>query len=93
MAENEKQVESQGKAKKVKPAEKKPNIFARAWNRVTKWCREMKSELKKVQWPTRSQTINNTIIVIVCVLIVGVFIWVFDALAVAVVKALINLFS
>ncbi|MCD8144657.1 MAG: preprotein translocase subunit SecE [Oscillospiraceae bacterium] len=95
MAENEKKVESKAaetdKAKKAK--EKKPNIFVRAWRRITKWCREMKSELKKVQWPTRKQTVNNTIIVIVCVLVVGVFIWIFDALAVAVVKALINLFS
>jgi preprotein translocase subunit SecE len=95
MAENEKKAEAQAKAdkKSAKAKEKKPNIFVRAWKRVTKWCREMKSELKKVQWPTRSQTINNTIIVIICVLVIGVFIWIFDALAVAVVKALINLFS
>ena len=32
-------------------------------------------------------------IVIVCVLVVGVFIWVFDALANAVVRALIDLFG
>ena len=44
-------------------------------------------------WPTRSQTINNTLIVIACVLVVGVFIWAFDALANAVVRALIDLFS
>jgi preprotein translocase subunit SecE len=41
----------------------------------------MKSELKKVQWPTRKQTINNTLIVIACVLVVGVFIWLFDFIA------------
>ena len=58
-----------------------------------KWFREMRSELKKVVWPTRSQTINNTLIVIACVLVVGVFIWGFDALANAVVGALIKLFS
>lgn len=95
MAENEKKAESKAAAETGKKAakEKKPNIFARAWRRVKKWCREMKSELKKVQWPTRSQTVNNTIIVILCVLVIGVFIWIFDALAVAVVKALINLFT
>ena len=41
----------------------------------------MKVELKKVQWPTRKQTINNTLIVIACVVVVGVFIWLFDFVA------------
>ena len=46
----------------------KPGFFARAG----KWFRDMKSELKKVQWPTRKQTINNTLIVIACVIVVGI---------------------
>ena len=58
-------------------ADKKPGFFAR----VGKWFKELKSELKKVQWPTRKQTINNTLIVIACVVIVGIFIWIFDFLA------------
>ncbi len=91
--EPEKVVEAPAKAekapkeKKAKPAEKKPGLFAR----IGKWMRELKSELKKVQWPTTKQTINNTIIVIVCVIVVGLFIWVFDALATAVIKALLSL--
>ena len=43
--------------------EAKPGFFAR----LGKWFQEMKSELKKVQWPTAKQTANNTVIVIVCV--------------------------
>ena len=35
----------------------KTGIFAR----IAKWMRELKSELKKVQWPTTKQTVNNTI--------------------------------
>ncbi len=73
-----------------KPAKKsKPGIFAR----IGKWLRELKSELKKVQWPTAQQTVNNTVIVIVCVLIVGAFIWIFDALASSVVGAILALFG
>lgn len=83
MAETEKKVEK----KTEKKAEKKPGFFSR----VKRWFREMKSELKKVQWPTRKQTINNTLIVIACVIVIGICIWVFDALAGAVVKALIHL--
>ena len=66
-------------AAKDKPAKEKakPSLFAR----VGKWLKDMKSELKKVQWPTRKQTINNTLIVIACVIVVGIFIWLFDFLA------------
>ena len=90
MAENEK-VEQAAQAKKDKKPEKnsKPGFFSR----IGKWFKDMKSELKKVQWPTRKQTINNTVIVIVCCIIVGICIWVFDALAGAVITALLDLFG
>ena len=65
----------------------KPGFFAR----VKRWFREMKAELKKVQWPTGKQTVNNTVIVIVCVIIVGIAIGLFDTLAQAIISALINL--
>jgi len=86
MSEKEK-LESAKAEKKAKPAEKKPGVFAR----LGKWLRELKSELKKVQWPTKKQTVNNTLIVIACIVVVGVFIWVFDAVALAVINALLNL--
>ena len=78
------------KKKDVKAEKKsKPGFFAR----IGKWFKEMKSELKKVQWPTKKQTINNTVIVIVCCIIVGICIWVFDALAGSVISALLALFG
>ena len=90
MAENEKLEQTKQPASDKKSEKKaKPGVFAR----IGKWFKELKVELKKVVWPTRSQTINNTLIVIACVLVVGVFIWGFDALANAVVGALIKLFS
>ena len=67
----------------------KPGVFSS----IAKWLRELKSELKKVQWPTAKQTVNNTVIVILCVIIVGVFIWVFDALASGVIGAILKLFQ
>ena len=80
------------KAEKKPKAEKKdtkPGFFQRA----ARWFREMKSELKKVVWPTPKQAINNTLIVIVCVIVVGIFIWVFDALAGEIIRALLRLFG
>lgn len=90
MAENEnkvEKVEKKAEKKTEKKSDKKPGFF----DRVKRWFREMRSELKKVQWPTRKQTVNNTLIVIACVIVVGICIWVFDALAGAVVRALIHL--
>ena len=86
MSEKEK-LESAKAEKKAKPAEKKPGFFAR----VGKWLRELKSELKKVQWPTKKQTVNNTLVVIACIVVVGIFIWVFDAAAQLIINALLNL--
>lgn len=73
-------------AKKAK--DKKPGFF----ERVKRWLREMKSELKKVSWPTAKATMKNVGIVIVCVIIVGLLIGVFDVLVKAVVDALLKLF-
>ena len=87
MAENEKAVQ----AKKDKKSDKnaKPGFFARAG----KWFRDMKSELKKVQWPTRKQTINNTLIVIACVIVVGICIALFDFVANQLISLLIDAFK
>ena len=88
MAENEKQAVQ---AKKDKKSDKnaKPGFFARAG----KWFRDMKSELKKVQWPTRKQTINNTLIVIACVIVVGIAIALFDFVAGEAISLLIGVFK
>ena len=58
-----------------------------------KWFREMRSELKKVVWPDGKTTTKNTGTVILCSLGVGVFIWVFDAVAVLAVNTLVGLFA
>ena len=58
-----------------------------------KWFREMRSELKKVVWPDGKTRAKNTGTVILCSLGVGVFIWVFDAVAVLAVKTLVSLFA
>ena len=57
---------------------KKQNWFARAWGRICRYFRELRNELKKVVWSTPKQVLKNTLIVLISVLVVGVFIWVFD---------------
>ena len=57
------------------------------------WFREMKSELKKVIWPDKKTVMKNTGTVLLCSLIVGAAIWIFDAVAVLAVDTLIGLFA
>ena len=66
---------------------KKLSVF----KRIAKWWREMKSELKKVIWPTPKQTLNNTIAALVVMAISAVVIWGFDEIASMIVKAVISL--
>ena len=55
------------------------------------WFREMKSELKKVIWPTRQQLTKNSLISVGVMVVAAVVIWGFDELAQMLVRALITL--
>ena len=72
---------------------KKENWFKRAWGKVSKYFRELRSELKKVVWPTPQQVVKNTLIVVAAVLVVGVFIWLFDFVAQFGINSLISVFN
>ena len=39
------------------------------------FVRESVAELKKVEWPTRAQVIQGTIVVIIACLVVGAYLW------------------
>ena len=57
---------------------KKENWFVRTWGAVCRYFRELRSELKKVVWSTPKQVLKNALVVVGCVLVVGVFVWLFD---------------
>ena len=59
--------------------------------RVKKWFREMKSELKKVIWPTPKQVLNNTGVALLMMAACAVVLWLFDQTATMAVRAIINL--
>jgi preprotein translocase subunit SecE len=69
----------------------KPNFFKRAAAGFYKWFREMRSELKKVIWPTKKVTANNTIVAAVVMVVAGCVLWAFDQLAVLIVQTLISI--
>ena len=57
---------------------KQKNFFQRTGKKIAKWFREMKSELKKVSWPSGKQLLNNTIVALIVMLMVAVVVWLLD---------------
>ena len=55
---------------------KKENFF----NKIGRFFREVKGEMKKVAWPTWAQTVNNTMIVIAVIILVAAFLTIVDAI-------------
>ena len=87
---NKETVSSEKTQKKAKTPAKKTD---KKPNRILRWLKDMKGEMKKVTWPSGKDTLRNVLIVIACVIVVGVCIWVFDFVAKLVVEALLKLFN
>ena len=47
-------------------------------NRIVKWFKDLKSEFKKVVWPTKKQVFNNTLVVLVTMVVSSVFVGALD---------------
>ena len=68
-------------------AQKKPGFI----ERVKRFFRDAKGECKKIVWPTKKQTINNTGIVIVVMVISAAFVGCFDIITSQLIKLFLNL--
>ena len=71
----------------VKKDDTKPGFF----QRIAKWFREMRSELKKVIWPTPKALVKNSAVSLGMMLVSAVLLWGFDELAQLLVRALFTL--
>ena len=49
-------------------------------NKIVRFFKEVKSEMKKVVWPTRKQVVRHTLVVIASVALIGLVIWGLDML-------------
>ena len=47
---------------------------------IVKYFKDLKSEFKKVVWPSRKTVINNTIVVLITLVLSGLFVWGLDTL-------------
>ena len=75
MAEEKKtKIEKTEQAGSKTPVKKK----VKGRNRFIRWFREMRSELKKVVWPTPKQIVNNTFVALTVMTIAAIAIWGID---------------
>ena len=70
---------AKGKAKDDK-AERRAKESKKRTQSISRYFRETWAELKKIVWPTPKQTLNNTLVVLFFMLVLGAFIWGLDTL-------------
>jgi len=61
------------------------------FHELTKFLREVRSEMRKVVWPTRQQTVNYTLVVVVAVVLVAGLISITDAAFGAVIRRVLGI--
>jgi preprotein translocase subunit SecE len=49
---------------------------------------DSRMEVRKIVWPTQEETMQTTLVVFVMVLVMGIMLWLFDMMLVAIVRAL-----
>jgi preprotein translocase subunit SecE len=55
---------------------------------ILSFGREARTEVRKVVWPTRQETVQTTLMVVVAVIILGIFLWLIDMMLLNAVQVL-----
>jgi len=58
---------------------------------LTKFLRDVRVEMRKVAWPTRQQTVNYTLVVVIAVILVAGLISVTDAAFGAIIRRILGI--
>lgn len=59
-------------------------------NRIVKYFREARAEMRKVTWPTRQEALHLTGIVLAVTIVMSILLWVLDIFFTGVISALIG---
>jgi preprotein translocase subunit SecE len=71
--------QAEAKAEKMAKESSKAKSKGKKQNRVVKYFKDLKSEFKKVVWPSKQKVINNTAVVLVAMCISSIVIWAIDS--------------
>jgi preprotein translocase subunit SecE len=61
-----------------RPQQQQQAVAARERVTPTQYLGEVRSELRKVNWPSRQEVVNSSIVVLICVVVVTSLIFGFD---------------
>ena len=79
--------QAEAKADKIlKDKEKSKSKGGKKQNGLIKYFKDLRSEFKKVVWPSKKKVINNTLVVLVGMFTSGIVIWGIDSALTALVK-------
>jgi preprotein translocase subunit SecE len=70
---------------------KKENFFVKTSKNISKFFRDVKSEIKKIVWPTSKTVFNNTGVVLVTIIVIGLFIFGLDTLLMNLLGLIMNI--
>ena len=71
--------QAEAKAEQMTKAKANSSKGGKKPNRVVKYFKDLKSEFKKVVWPSKQKVINNTTVVVVAMTVCGLAIWGIDS--------------
>jgi len=58
--------------------------------RLTRFLREVRSEMKKITWPSKQELTANTIVVLVSVFFAATLIWIIDGFFAQILKVILS---
>lgn len=58
--------------------------------RLTRFLREVRSEMKKITWPSKQELTANTIVVLVSVFFAATLIWIIDSFFAQILKVILS---
>ena len=63
------------------------------WKRLTAFLEEVKSETKKVTWPSKEEVVNTTTVVVIASFIFGVYLYVCDFVFLTLTRKVFDIFG
>lgn len=81
MAKDTSLTKEEAKAKKANEKNSKKAAAAKKPKKsIVKYFKDLKSEFKKVVWPSKKTVFNNTVVVLITLVVSGIFVWGLDIL-------------
>lgn len=71
--------------------EKKPAVNTKKRLGIKEYFKGVRTEMKKVVWPTRKELVSYTSVVIVTCFVFALVFWAFDSAFLALLKAILNI--